>query len=236
MNTTALIVAAGTGSRMGEDAPKAYLPLAGRPLLAHCLEIFQAHGEVDAIVLMVAGPMLETAKGIGRGFPKVRNVAVGGTRRQDTVRLGLDQLAQLGLAGPEDFVLVHDAARPFVQPDLIATVLSAARRVGAAVPAVSPGDTVRRVSAPAAPGDDRLSAGTLSREEIVLIQTPQGFRVGLLLEAFERAGKSVVTDDAALVELIGHPVAVVSGSARNIKITIPQDLALARALLSAEER
>lgn len=231
MNISALIVAAGTGSRMGSEAPKVFLSLAGRPLLAHSLETFESHRQIGAIIVMAASDRLEAARTIADGFSKLRAVAPGGPRRQDTVRLGLTKLAELGLAGPDDLVLIHDAARPLVEAGLISDVVRETLRIGAAVPAIAAADTLRRVTA----GTGAVSGGVLPRDEIVLTQTPQGFRVPLILEAFERAGSAEVTDDAALVELIGRPVAVVSGSARNIKITRPHDLALAQALLHGGE-
>ena len=225
MKTTALIVAAGAGVRMGGSRPKAFLSLGSLQVVEHSLATFEAHRSIDAIILMAPVSLLSEAAKAAARFGKVRAVAAGGARRQDTVRLGLEQ------AGDADLVLVHDAARPLVDPDLITRVIEAAARTGAAVPGVRPSDTVRQVGTQA-DGMPRMGTATLRRDALVLVQTPQGFRLSLLKEAAARAGEIEVTDDAMLVEMMGHPVEVVEGSPRNFKITTPDDLIFAETLLS----
>jgi 2-C-methyl-D-erythritol 4-phosphate cytidylyltransferase len=223
MKTTVLIAAAGAGQRMGMGRPKAFLLLEGRPLVAWSLELFQQHPAVDAIVLLAPAAQLPEARACAAGYSKVAAVEPGGERRQDTVARGLAALRTLGLR-PDDVVLVHDAARPLATAGLVSAVLEAARRTGAAVPGLAPSDTVKRARA------GRVAA-TLAREDLVLIQTPQGFRLSVLEAAMSAHGAADVTDDAALVEAMGAAVEVVPGEASNMKITAPADLALASALL-----
>ncbi|HEY3175578.1 MAG TPA: 2-C-methyl-D-erythritol 4-phosphate cytidylyltransferase [Candidatus Polarisedimenticolia bacterium] len=235
MKTTALIVAAGAGVRMGLGRPKAFADLAGLPLVEHSLVVFQDHPRVDAIVLMAPGSELSDASRIARRYPKVDVVAAGGERRQDTVRMGLEHIPGRGAAVAGDLVLVHDAARPLVDPTVISRVLDAAARTGAAVPGVAPADTVRHVEEMADPMGRTMAAGTLDRHRLVLVQTPQGFGLALLRDAYARAGQIDVTDDAALIEMMGGAVEVVAGSPRNLKITTIHDLEIAAALLARPE-
>ena len=209
MKTTALIVAAGAGVRMGRPRPKAFLSLSGLRVVEYSLAAFQQHPLVDRIILMAPEQMLAEGGQAAARFAKVEVVAAGGPRRQDTMQLGLQH------AGDADLVLVHDAARPLVDQDLISRVIEAAARTGAAIPGVRPPDTIR------------MGAQTLPRNALVLVQTPQGFRLTMLREAAERAGDVEVTDDAMLVEMMGHPVEVVEGSSRNFKLTTPDDLIIA---------
>lgn len=219
MRITALIVAAGSGSRLAAPVPKAFLDLGGRPLLAWSLAVFQAHPSIDRIVLLAPEARLEEARRIAAGFPKVAAVEPGGARRQDTVSAGL---RSAGPGAKEDIVLVHDAARPFVTAPLIDRVVEAARRTGAAIPGVPPVDTVRSIAS-------GRTIRLLDRNDLVLVQTPQGFRADLLARAY--AGEAGdVTDDAALVERLGLPVEVVPGDPDNFKITGPADLERARSV------
>jgi len=224
MKTTALIVAAGAGVRMGSPSPKAFLLLEGRPLVSYSLETFQRHGRIDGIVLVAPAACLDEAARVGKPHGKLTAVVEGGARRQDSVARGL---ARALVSGPDDLVLVHDAARPLVDADLVDRVIEAAARTGAAVPGVQPDDTVRSLGE--GPGA-RLAGATLDRARLVLVQTPQGFRLRLLSEAYARVSADV-TDDASLVEAMGHPVELVEGSSMNLKVTRAADLAVAAALL-----
>jgi 2-C-methyl-D-erythritol 4-phosphate cytidylyltransferase len=152
------------------------------------------------------------------GRTKVRPVVLGGDRRRDSVRAGLVALADC------DLVLVHDGARPLVTPELIETVLTAAAETGAALCAVPVTDTVKRADAAG------LVESTVSREHLWLAQTPQAFRCDILLRAHEEL-EGDFTDDAAMVETLDLPIRIVMGSARNLKITTPEDLDLAEAML-----
>jgi 2-C-methyl-D-erythritol 4-phosphate cytidylyltransferase len=229
MKTTALIAAAGSGERMRFHRPKAFIELGGLPLVEHSLRVFQRHLRVDAMVLMAPQSGLAEASRIASRYPKITAVAAGGSRRQDTVRMGL---AHMGVGALDDIVLVHDAARPLVEEALISRVLDAAIRTGAAVPGIEPADTVRQVEEMADQMGRTIAAGTLDRHRLVLVQTPQAFSLRLLREAYARAGQIEVTDDAALVQMMGGTVEVVAGDPHNLKITTPQDLVIAAALLT----
>lgn len=222
VNVGAVIVAAGRGSRMA-GVDKLLAPLAGRPLLAHTLAAFQSCPSVERVALVMARGRLEEGRDLVRahGFDKVAAVCEGGERRQDSVRAGLEAL------GPCGWVVVHDGARPLVTPRLIEDGLAAAHETGAALCAVPLSDTLKQVTAS---GEVER---TVEREGLWLAQTPQVFRCDLLLDAHRRA-KGEATDDAALVEAMGGRVRVYMGSPRNIKVTTPEDLALAEALLRQE--
>jgi 2-C-methyl-D-erythritol 4-phosphate cytidylyltransferase len=217
--TGAIIVAAGSSRRMG-GVDKLMAPLGGRPVLAHSIAAFASCPAIDDVIV-VASKANEAAIRtlLGELAPEARLV-LGGSRRRDSVRAGLEALAGC------DYVVVHDAARPLVTHALIDAALEGAREVGASLCAVPVTDTVKR-SEPSG----RVSS-TVTREGLWLAQTPQAFRTELLLRA-HRAIDIDATDDAALIELLGEPVKLVMGSARNLKITGPEDLALARALLAA---
>jgi 2-C-methyl-D-erythritol 4-phosphate cytidylyltransferase/2-C-methyl-D-erythritol 2,4-cyclodiphosphate synthase len=218
MNALAILVAAGRGERMGGDRPKAFLALAGEPLLLHSARAFEASPGVGDLVAVVPRDEIEHARAILAPLRKLRAVVAGGARRQDSVGEGMKQAAD----GFDGVVLVHDAARPFAEPALIDAVIEAAALHGAALPVLPMVDTVKRVR-------DGAVAETLDRSELYGAQTPQGFRFPLLARAYQQAGKDgvTVTDEAMAVERIGAKVAAVAGSARNEKITTPEDLARA---------
>jgi len=206
---------------------KALMPLDDRPIIVHTLERFLPLAERLGAVVVVAHPDdIDQAEGVlepfGKDFGSLA-VVPGGARRQDSVRAGLE-------AAPPDLELVaiHDAVRPFVSPSTVAAALETAAQVGAAIVAAPMKPTVKRVE------ESRVVA-TLDRQRLWCAQTPQVFRRHLLLAAWQAAERDglEVTDDAQLLEHIGHPVAVVPGSDLNIKITTPEDLALARAILAA---
>lgn len=224
-----VIVAAGSSTRMaGKD--KIFAPVLGRPLLAWTVEPFQRCDAVTEIVLVLSQSNVEKARRLASemGWAKVSEVCLGGLRRQDSVKAGLQRLKGC------DWVLVHDGARPGVDVPLIERGLAEAQATGAAIPAVPVKDTIKAV------GYDRLVTGTPPRQELWAVQTPQVFRYQLLLRAYEQLDADV-TDDSMLVEKLGYQVKVFMGSYDNIKITTPEDLALMRFLLrgrlkSAKER
>lgn len=220
----AIIVSAGYGRRMGLKGKKQYLLLGDRPILAHTLTVFESSPLVDSIVLVVPpGDTKVCEEGIVRafGFKKVEAILEGGKERQDSVRRGLD--AARGC----DLVLIHDGVRPFVTHRIIEDVLKTASRYGAAVPGMPVKDTVKRIA------PDGMVEKTVDREGLWSIQTPQAFRREWIEEGHRRALEEGIycTDDSALVERLGRPVAVVKGSCRNIKITTKEDLELAEAIL-----
>jgi 2-C-methyl-D-erythritol 4-phosphate cytidylyltransferase len=227
MNALAIIVAAGRGERMGGSRPKAFLGLAGKPLLLRSALVFDGAPSVDGIVAVVPADEIESARGVLAPVRKLRAVAAGGSRRQDSVLEGLKQ-APDGFAG---VVLVHDAARPLVDVPLVEAVAKAAAETGAALPVLGLVDTVKRVK------DGRV-VETLDRSELGAAQTPQGFRIALLVEAYEAAFRDRVTltDEAMAVERFGGKVATVPGSPLNRKITTPEDLAWAECVLSGMAR
>ncbi len=206
-------------------ADKLFATLGGAPLLAHSLAAFEQCSGIDRIVLVVSERNRRRAAALveSGGYTKVQAVCLGGERRQDSVRAGL---AVLSGVRPDDWVVVHDGARPLVTSSLIEQGLAAARETGAAACALPAQDTVKEAD------EQGLVRETLDRGRLWLVQTPQVFRYDVLREAHERA-RGDFTDDASLVEALGHRVRLYMGSQRNLKVTTPVDLALAEALLKA---
>jgi 2-C-methyl-D-erythritol 4-phosphate cytidylyltransferase len=218
---SAVVVAAGSGSRIGADRNKVLLPLAGEPLLAHTLRHLSASAAIGEIVI-VCRPVDEAAMrrivlGLG-ALPAVR-FAPGGALRGDSVRNGVEA------ATAREIVMIHDAARPFVGKVLLAALVKAAREDGAAIPGLPLVDTVKRVA------DDRVVA-TVERGDLVAAQTPQAFAIDDFREALaDSRATSNLTDDASIYERLGRKVRIVAGDALNLKITTPTDLLLAPRLL-----
>lgn len=220
MSASAVILAAGAGTRFGGGENKVWALLAGQPLLGHGLAAFAACGEVDEIVVVIrSGDEERLASLPPVGLPLAG--VVGGERRADSAWAGLSRARG-------EYVLVHDGARPLVTPSLIQRVLAAARHHGAAVPVLPVADTVRRAR------DQFLESETLDRRDWALIQTPQGFRRDLLLAAYAEAHRRGLDlpDDAAAVLALGHAVATVPGDPANLKVTRPADLTLAKRILA----
>lgn len=227
MSTLAIIPAAGIGLRMGGGTPKQFLSLEGVPIFVHTLRKFNASEVIDEIMLVLRAEDMERAqKDIDREhFTKPVRLVAGGATRQETVSKAL------AVAPPAtELVVVHDAVRPFIELGMIQRVVEAARKEGAAILGIPSVDTVKQV-------ERQTILGTIPRERIVLAQTPQAFRCGIIQEAFARAEADGFngTDEASLVERLGHTVTVLMGSDKNIKITKPSDLPLAR-LYIAQER
>jgi len=215
---------------MGSATPKQFLILGGLPLLVYSLRTLEASETVSSIVLATPQADLDycTRDIVERyGFKKVRHIVAGGAERQDSVRLGL-----AAVGSEADIVLVHDAVRPFLTPDMIAQVVAAAVKHGAAIVAIPMRDTVKRV------GADGLIEETVDRKPLWLAQTPQAFKRALLEEAHEKAMRNGLraTDDAQLVERLGHRVAIVEGSTENIKVTRPEDLMIGEAILASRKK
>jgi 2-C-methyl-D-erythritol 4-phosphate cytidylyltransferase len=227
MKVGAIIAAAGFGRRMKTDRPKQLLALNGTPILVHTVRKFDASNAIDYIIVTATRESIDEVRKLikAAGFKKSVSVIEGGERRQDSVAMGLKQLH------PEtDIVAVHDGVRPFVSVEEIEKVVLQAERSGAAILGVPIVDTVKQA-------EREFVDSTLTREHLVLAQTPQVFRTEILKQAFESAAKDEYygTDESSLVERLGLPVAIVRGSERNIKITRPNDLTLARAFLAEEE-
>jgi 2-C-methyl-D-erythritol 4-phosphate cytidylyltransferase len=227
MKVTAIIAAAGAGRRMKADRPKQLFVLNDTPILIYTIRKFDACRLVDNVIVAAPRESVEEIRALvqAAGFSKPISVIQGGDRRQDSVATALGHLS------PDvTVVAVHDAVRPFVSVEEIEAVIQKAAKDGAAILAVPIVDTVKQVE------KDVIDA-TLAREHLVLAQTPQAFRVEILREAFERAKKDEYygTDESSLVERMGRSVSIVRGSERNIKITRPTDLVLARVLLEEEQ-
>ena len=217
-----VIPAAGQGTRMGGDTAKQYLALGDAPVLVQTVRALAVHPAVGTVVLAVSPGAREEAEALLRAAAlplPVRVVAGGATRRASV------QAALAALPDKARIVLVHDAVRPFLTLRLLSDVIDAAREHGAAVPAVAVADTLRRA-------DGETFGETLDRAGVYAVQTPQGFRRDLLVRAFAEILDDA-TDDAALVAALGHAVRLVPGDRRNLKLTTPDDLALARALWPA---
>jgi 2-C-methyl-D-erythritol 4-phosphate cytidylyltransferase len=215
----AVIVAAGSSRRMS-GVDKVLASLGGRPVLALVINTFQECDSIDRIVVVLGKQNLRKGRKMvaEEGWSKVADVCVGGERRQDSVIAGLEKL------GKCEWVVIHDGARPLVTKDLIESGLEAAAETGAAIAAVPVTDTIKVA------GDDMIVQGTPPRNSLWSVQTPQVFRYDLITEAYHRL-KYEVTDDARAVEYSGNRVKLYTGSYDNIKITKPDDLALAEYLL-----
>ncbi len=206
---------------MGDD--KVWLPLGSLPVVAYSLKAFAAVSAVRRLVLVVSRERVARGQELVAhlGIPAL--VCVGGEKRQDSVRNGLDAL------GDEDLVAIHDGARPLVSAKLIEACYQVAERDGAAIPAVPVRDTVKRAS------QDLWVTGTVDRSGLWAVQTPQAFRTELIRRAYQQLDRDV-TDDAAAVELLGHPVRIVAGDPWNLKLTVRADMVVAQALIEEQQR
>lgn len=223
----AVIVAAGSSSRMG-GRNKLLAPLGGAPVVAHSIAAFEGFAQVSDIVIVTREEDIPDYLRIvaGLGCRKVRTVVKGGATRQQSVRAGVEALPD-GCS----YIAIHDGARPLVTGQVFARCLEAARLHGAATAAVPVKDTIKQA------GPDGRVDGTPDRSRLWAVQTPQVFRLGLYRQAVEQAAQSGrdYTDDCQLVESIGQEVYLSLGDYRNMKITTPEDLVIARALLEEWE-
>lgn len=229
MKNVAIIPAGGSGKRINSRLPKQYLPVGGSPLLVHTIEVFQRSPLIHDILLVVPPEDVRRVRSrfvAPYGFSKVSRVLGGGGERQDSVRNGLDVLGD-----DCDIVLIHDGVRPFVSGRLIRLIIREAAAHGAATAGVPVKETVKRVDG----GGCVLE--TVDRRALWLAQTPQAFRRAVILEAHRRAlrDRFYGTDDASLVERMGHPVRMVPATSENIKITTREDLRLAEFLIGARK-
>lgn len=219
-DVVAVVPAAGSGHRMGGRRPKQFLRLRGVPLLVQTLRLLGRTSGVGGIV--VAAPSVEVERTLTlllrHGLPRILAVVAGGRERQESVWLGLQALPPWA-----EFVVVHDAVRPLITPELVRAVIAEARSHGAATCGLPVRETVKRVAGGSV-------EATLDREGLWLVQTPQAFRRALLWEAHEKARRDHFwgTDDSMLVERLGVPVRMIPGLPENLKITTPEDLARAR--------
>ena len=223
----AVVPAGGSGTRMGNEIPKQFLQLGGVPLLIHALRVFEASKTIAEIIVVVPRDAVAYCQQEllpPFSFSKISTVIAGGVRRQDSVWNGLQAVDKR-----TNVVVVHDAVRPFVTGAMVEQVVARARTDGAAIAAIPLHDTVKQVT------PDGLIETTLDRQRLWSAQTPQAFKLELLREAHRSSRQSGVeaTDDAFLVEQIGHHVAIVNGSPDNIKVTRPEDLVMGEAILAA---
>lgn len=229
----AVVPAAGAGKRLGLGINKAFAMLRGAPLLAHCLRMLERTGMIEQAVVVLAADEIDEGKALldkyrREYFPNLAlQVVAGGKERQDSVANALAVI-------PDDagYIAVHDGARPFAGKEVFARTLAAAMIYGAAIAAVPVKNTIKIVD------DDGMVTATPERSALQAVQTPQIFEAGLLKKAYAHlaARPAAVTDDASVVELLGHKVAVAEGRYENIKITTPEDLVMAEYLLARQEQ
>ena len=229
----AILPAAGMGTRMGADSPKQFRLLDGMPVVIFTLRRLAACPLVGEFLIATRADEVEALKTriAAERLPKPVRVLEGGDTRQESVEKALAEVPK-----KTELILVHDAVRPLVTRDQVERVIAEAERCGAAILGIPAMDTVKEVKRASLPEDVALITATIPRERVVLAQTPQVFRSALLREAFARAAADGFTasDEAALVERLGHNVHVVLGSERNLKITRPGDLEIAEFYLSRE--
>lgn len=227
MKAAAIIVAGGSGQRFG-SADKSFVLTNGMPMAWWSLAAAAAATSIDEIVLVCGEHSQTAARALLAMFDSSKPVAlaIGGARRQDSAWAGL-----AATSDTVDVVAIHDAARPLVTPELFEITVESAREHGAAIVAIPVSDTIKRVRG-------SIVRETLPRDELVAVQTPQAFCKRLLLDAFAEAAMrgATVTDEAALIEAMGHPVSVVPGLSDNIKVTYPADLHVVRAFFEARGR
>ncbi|NGQ97157.1 2-C-methyl-D-erythritol 4-phosphate cytidylyltransferase [Brevibacillus sp. SYP-B805] len=227
MSTGVVIVAAGSGKRMGANRNKLWLPLGGKPIMAYAVEMFATHPEIAEVVLVVSEQDHAEVQAWIREMPYRVKVTLGGAERQDSVRQGI-----MALSPDCTYVLVHDAARPFVRAEEISAIIAQVRKDQATIMAVPVKDTIKVV------GPTGTVEATPARESLWAVQTPQAFRLSLLIEAHKaaQAAGRIGTDDAMLVEWLGHPVRIMRGNYENIKITTPDDLWIGEEILRRRRR
>ncbi len=231
---SAIVLAAGEGVRFKSKISKPLIEINSKPVIIYCLKTLSIHPGIRDIILVANAKNL---KGIIRTIKqyrigKIKDVVLGGRLRQDSVINGLKALNP-----STDLVFIHDSVRPFINKDTISSVIKAAKKYGAAVVGVPVKATIKE-----AHGSWLMAHGsfivkkTLKRDNLWEVQTPQVFKKSLILEAYKRFGNREVTDDAALVEKLGAKVKIVMGSYSNIKITTPEDLAIAETILKTQSK
>ena len=225
--STAVIVAAGKGRRMGTEISKQFLPLCGKEILAHTVEKFEKAACIRDIILVTGGDALQDVRQMAQeyGWKKIISVTEGGKERQDSVFLGLQQVPQ-----DTEIVLIHDGVRPFVTEEILERSIAAAKETGGCVAGVPAKDTIKVCDA------EGFAIATPDRSTLRQIQTPQTFRRKEILAAYEKAKADgfLGTDDASVAERGVFPVRVIMGSYRNIKITTKEDLLIGAAFLKEE--
>jgi 2-C-methyl-D-erythritol 4-phosphate cytidylyltransferase len=220
----ALILAAGKGTRVGREKGKAFLPILEKPLLAWTLSVFESFPRIQEIIVVVPSDLKERCQQeilSPYNISKAKIVS-GGTERQDSIQNGFAEIEE-----PCHLVVIHDGARPFLDREILEKALNSAEKDGASVVAVPIKDTIKV-------GDEKgMVQQTLDRSHLWSVQTPQAYKYDLIKQALKKARREKFygTDDASLVERIGRPVRIVTGSYENIKITTPDDLVFGEVIL-----
>jgi len=228
MAVSAIITAGGRGTRFGSGTPKQFIPVAGRPLLAHTIGVFNSAGMIDEIVITVPREFIGHTRDlcVNNEFSKVTAVVAGGKERMQSVAAGLEAVSQWSTV-----IMIHDGVRPLVTGGDISALLSAVHQHGSAILALPVTDTLKRVTR-------NMAAETVDRSVLWRAQTPQAFRADIIRSAYALGIKKGIqaTDDSQLVESAGYSVAVVKSSTPNIKVTTKQDAALVSAFMAQEEQ
>ncbi|MBI1820490.1 MAG: 2-C-methyl-D-erythritol 4-phosphate cytidylyltransferase [Nitrospirae bacterium] len=229
MRVAAIIPAAGLGTRMNAGLPKQFLSLGGKPVLYHTLAVFNLCPVIDEIVVVLSKADRKLAEEeiiLSSPFKKILTFVNGGKERIESVFNGLKAVDPAA-----DFVVIHDGCRPFVTCQIIENSVEAAKETGGAIAGIPLGDTLKKT-------EQGFIQNTIDRKGVWQAQTPQTFRFSLLREAYEKASSRQIsaTDDAGLVEQLGHPVKIFPGSVFNIKITVPDDLILGEMILQYQKR
>lgn len=223
MDVFLLITAAGQGTRLKSAFPKQFIPVSGRPLLMRTIDVFKAYEARMKIVLVLPDDQVQLWKDLCTefDFQIEHQIVRGGTERFHSVQNGLHHIPS------ESLVLIHDGVRPMVRPDTIQRVIETATEKGNAIPCVIPSQTIRQI-------DSEHNITLLDRKNLRLIQTPQGFHANLIKEAYSQEFNPHFTDDAAVLESLGHKINLVDGNYSNIKVTHPADIKMVEALLTVD--
>ncbi|MDD4899489.1 MAG: 2-C-methyl-D-erythritol 4-phosphate cytidylyltransferase [Candidatus Omnitrophica bacterium] len=223
----AIVVAAGKGTRFNSKIPKPLVKLEGQAVIMHSLAVLSRHPDIKEIIVVVnpsnRGGILKSIE--KSAVKKIKALVLGGARRQDSVAYGLRAVSQ-----DASHVLIHDAARPLIEANKISAAINAAKKSGGAVLGVPVKDTIKAVD------KKNFVKKNIDRSNLWAIQTPQVFKKELIFRAYKKFTKATVTDDASLVEKLGKNVSVVFGSYDNIKITTPEDLLIAQAIIKFRKR
>ncbi|HCT29676.1 MAG TPA: 2-C-methyl-D-erythritol 4-phosphate cytidylyltransferase [Bacteroidales bacterium] len=219
-NKVALIVAGGSGSRMGADIPKQFLLLHGLPILMHTLNVFANVPSIEEIILVLPESQIDhwTFLCSKHHFETKHKIVKGGDTRYQSVKNGLKEIRD-----HNSLVAIHDGVRPLITCDVIETCFDAAEKFGNAIPVLKPVESVRV--------QEGISSSIIDREKILLVQTPQVFKFSIINRGYETPYRPTFTDDASVAEFIGERIHLVEGNRENIKITTPLDLKIAEALI-----
>ncbi|MBN2746870.1 MAG: 2-C-methyl-D-erythritol 4-phosphate cytidylyltransferase [Bacteroidales bacterium] len=223
METFLLITAAGQGTRLQASFPKQFIPVAGKPLLMHSIDVFKTFDPKIKIILVLPDDQIQLWKDLCIEFDFLvdHQIVRGGEERFHSVQNGLNHIPDNKL------VLIHDGVRPMVRPDTIERVIQTATEKGNAIPCVTPTQTVRQIH-------DDNSSEIIDRSKLRLVQTPQGFHSTLIKKAYQTPFNPAFTDDASVLEFAGYTINIVEGNYSNIKVTHPADLKMVEALLTVD--